>query len=76
MIQHFCNRCGEIISDNKYATGATVHVPGPVKKEHIVWSVEVKISHAEKDWRLCEYCCAEVIDEAYTMICNKRLPKL
>jgi len=74
MIRHFCNRCGEVISDNKYATGANVKLPGPKGKEHMVWEVEVRIRHADSDWKLCLYCCDEIIDEAYKSICEMRAP--
>jgi hypothetical protein len=66
MTKDFCDRCGELIPDNKYSTGKTVYVDSP--KPNIPFIVEIKIGWAVKDWKLCTYCCREIIHEAYTKL--------
>ncbi len=72
MTKDFCDRCGELIPPGRYATGSHTNIPGPPGKESVVFSVEIKIQHAELNWKLCLYCCDEVIDESYRQIVGSR----
>lgn len=59
MTREFCDKCGELIPDGKYKTGAHVEL----KDGFMPWIVETKISRAGT-WKLCIYCADELMDMA------------
>lgn len=65
MIKYFCDRCGEPIKGVLGSTGAQTNIQGPKKNEHTVWVVKIKIESELHEWKLCDYCCCEIIDEAH-----------
>ena len=71
MTKDFCDRCGNLISDNHSLRGDNVELCGP-KGEKSFWLVSVKVTHAFPNWKLCYVCFDAVVDEAYRFLVAKR----